>query len=55
MPWVNATSDVAGPPYFAHKTYAQVRVAAEAALGRRTYYEPLAVPRWYLATQRRFQ
>ncbi|AFA39096.1 dihydrolipoamide dehydrogenase [Pyrobaculum oguniense TE7] len=42
--WVYAAGDVAGPPYFAHKAYAQAKIAAEAALGRKAYYEPLAVP-----------
>ncbi|MEM1596905.1 MAG: dihydrolipoyl dehydrogenase [Pyrobaculum sp.] len=44
LPWVYAAGDVAGPPYFAHKAYAQGKVAAEAAMGKRSYYEPLAVP-----------
>lgn len=41
---IYAAGDVAGPPYFAHKAYAQGKVAAENAAGRRSFYVQRHVP-----------
>ena len=41
---VFAIGDVAGEPMLAHKAYAEANVAAEAAAGRKTIYEPRAIP-----------
>ncbi|AEA12511.1 Pyruvate/2-oxoglutarate dehydrogenase complex, dihydrolipoamide dehydrogenase (E3) component [Thermoproteus uzoniensis 768-20] len=44
LPWVYAAGDVAGPPYYAHKAYAQAKVAVENMAGLKSAYEPRAVP-----------
>ncbi len=44
VPWVFAAGDVTGPPYFAHKAYAQAKVAAEAIAGLKSAYSPRSVP-----------
>ena len=41
---IYAVGDVTGNPLFAHKATHEGRVAAEAAAGRKTAYEPRAVP-----------
>jgi dihydrolipoamide dehydrogenase len=44
LPWVYAAGDVTGPPYYAHKAYAQAKVAVENIAGLKSAYEPRAVP-----------
>ena len=44
LPWVYAAGDVTGPPYYAHKAYAQAKVAVESIAGLKSAYEPRAVP-----------
>ncbi len=39
-----AIGDVCGEPMLAHKAYAEARVAAEAAAGRKAIFEPRAIP-----------
>ncbi|GAB4556810.1 MAG: dihydrolipoyl dehydrogenase [Geothermobacteraceae bacterium] len=39
-----AIGDVCGEPMLAHKAYAEARVAAEAAAGRKAVFEPRAIP-----------
>ena len=39
-----AIGDIAGEPMLAHKAYAEAAVAAEAAAGRASLYEPRAIP-----------
>ncbi len=44
LPWVYAAGDVTGPPYYAHKAYAQAKVAVENMAGIKSAYEPRSVP-----------
>ncbi|AET33258.1 dihydrolipoyl dehydrogenase [Pyrobaculum ferrireducens] len=44
IPWVYAAGDVTGPPYYAHKAYAQAKAAVENMAGLKSAYEPRAVP-----------
>lgn len=44
LPWLFAAGDVIGPPYLAHKAYAEAHVAAEAASGRATELSYVALP-----------
>ena len=44
IPHIFAIGDVAGQPMLAHKASHEGRVAAEAAAGRKTAYEPRAIP-----------
>ena len=39
-----AIGDIAGEPMLAHKAYAEAHVAAEAAAGRKSQYDPRAIP-----------
>ncbi len=39
-----AIGDIAGEPMLAHKAYGEARVAAEAAAGRKSVFEPRAIP-----------
>lgn len=41
---VFAIGDIAGEPMLAHKAYAEAHVAAEAAAGRSSVYDPRAIP-----------
>ena len=43
-PHIFAIGDIAGEPMLAHKAYAEAAVAAEAAAGRKSVYDPRAIP-----------
>jgi len=43
-PHIFAIGDIAGEPMLAHKAYAEAEVAAEAAAGGKSVYEPRAIP-----------
>jgi dihydrolipoamide dehydrogenase len=43
-PHIFAVGDIAGDPLLAHKAYAEARVAAEVAAGRKALFDPRAIP-----------